>query len=348
MLRITTALSLSFALSLLVGCGAAPTDDDRGGQAEGQAVAAIAIGDTSTCTLSAHGAVECDGRAVGIDDAIAISVGHDHTCAVRRSGKVACFGGNEHGQLGDGTVVAHDQPVDVDGLSDIVGVTAGFSRTCAWTSTGDALCWGSSEFDPHKSAVAPRDQVKPISISIAHVKSISLGGFHACALIEGGTIQCWGANYFGQLGDGTEQAHDSPAPAHIANATQVAAGTHHTCAILADGDVQCWGADIVGQLGQGNVGQPGRHVVEPTKLPDLKRARNIVAASDHTCVLLEGRTAPRCWGYNDVGQVSPGKPYVVRPATIPTGIDDVAVIGSGANRTCAARVDGSVKCWGTN
>ncbi len=343
MFRVSAAAVLvSFSL---IACGGAATEEDRSAQREGRDIAAIAIGDASTCTMSTSGHVECDGRNAGIEDAIAISVGHDHTCAVRQGGRVACFGNNEHGQLGDDTSVSRAQPVDIDGLTDVVGVSAGFHRTCAWTSGGEALCWGTSEYDPHRMIEAPRDVLSPRKLDLAGVKSIALGSFHGCALLESGTVSCWGANYFGQLGDGTEILRETPVAAHVIRVKQIAAGTHHTCALLEAGIVQCWGADLVGQLGEAT-NTPGRHRTEPTDIPDLRRVQSLVAASDHTCVLIEGRTAPRCWGYNDVGQVSPGKPHIVRPVTIPSGIDDVRTIASGANRTCAVRVDGEVTCWG--
>ena len=81
-------------------------------------------------------------------------------------------------------------------------------------------------------------------------------------------------------------------------------------------------------------------------MPTIKRAESISAGGDHTCVKLKGRTAPRCWGYNDVGQVSSDKPYIVRPPTIPNGVDDVMHIASGSQRSCAIKSDGSLYCWG--
>lgn len=328
----------------LVACGGSGPDEDRTGQADDELITAIAIGDAHSCTIRGRGLLECDGRAIA-DDAIAISAGYDHACFVRKTGALACFGGNEHGQLGDGTNAAHEQPVEI-GLQNVAGVTTGFHRTCAWTTNGDAYCFGALELDPHEMLVAPRDATSPVKLDLAHVKSVSLGGFHACALIENGSVQCWGSNYFGQLGLGDEVARAVPTPTSVAGAVAISSGTHHTCAILQDGKVQCWGADIVGQLGEASGGEAGKHRNVPTTIPTLRRARAVVAASDHTCVLMEGRSAPRCWGFNDVGQVSPGLPYIVRPATIPAGIDDVVVIGSGANRTCGVRDDGKMKCWG--
>jgi alpha-tubulin suppressor-like RCC1 family protein len=316
----------ALALGCLFGCSTAP-------DSESTTIAAVSIGDTQTCTISERGEVACDGRAIGINDAIAISVGHDHACVVRQGGRVACFGDDTHGQLGDGT----------SELSNIVGVVAGLHRTCAWNEQGEVLCWGAREYDPHAMIGEPRDLATPTRVEgLSHVKSVSLGGFHGCALIDDGTVRCFGANYFGQLGNGTELPSEAPVTADLSGVTAIATGIHHTCAIAGE-SVYCWGADMLGQLGEAS---NGMHLTTPTLVPSILRADSIAAGGDHTCVKLKGRSAPRCWGYNDVGQVSPGRPYIVRPPTIPTGVDDVSSVASGALRSCAIKTDGSLYCWG--
>jgi alpha-tubulin suppressor-like RCC1 family protein len=345
MRAISSALIVAALTSFcLVGCGSAPDSDSRSAENAENTIAAVSVGDTQTCTLSQRGEVVCDGRAVGINDAVAISVGHDHACAIRQGGRVACFGSNEHGQLGDGTKVANAAPVEVQ-LANVAGITAGFYKTCAWTEEGDAFCWGALEYEPHKMIGAPRDAESPVKLEgLAHVTAVSLGGFHACALINDGSVKCWGANYFGQLGDGTETLSDAPVDARISGVSAIATGTHHTCAIAGEG-VFCWGADLVGQLGDASTGQARS---KPTVMPTLRRAESITAGGDHTCVTLKGRSAPRCWGYNDVGQVSPGSPFIVRPPTIPEGVNDVQAVASGSSRSCAIKTDGALHCWGTN
>jgi len=330
----STALVAALGLCCLIGCGAAADSESRSADKSENSIVAVSVGDTQTCTLSQRGEVVCDGRAIGIKDAIAISVGHDHGCAVRHGGRVECFGSNAHGQLGDGT----------SKLANVVGVTTGFYKTCAWTESGDVSCWGALEYEPHKMIGEPRDTATPVKLEgLSHAKAVSLGGFHACALIDDGTVRCWGANYFGQLGDGTELLSEIPVQARISGVTAIATGTHHSCAIAGDG-IFCWGADIVGQLGDAST--PGQLRSRPTVMPSIQRAESISAGGDHTCVKLKGRSAPRCWGFNDVGQVSPGKPYIVRPPTIPAGVDDVIGLSSGALRSCAIKVDGSLYCWG--
>lgn len=49
----------------------------------------------------------------GLSDAVAIAAGDEHSCAVRSTGAVVCWGRNTFGELGDGTVVDSNTPVEV-------------------------------------------------------------------------------------------------------------------------------------------------------------------------------------------------------------------------------------------
>jgi alpha-tubulin suppressor-like RCC1 family protein len=88
-----------------------------------------------TCALIAGGTVKCqspdpfrgqigDGlnlthhvvRVPGLHGVIAISTSDYYTCAVLTGGGVKCWGGNDEGQLGDGTRQARFRPVGVRGI----------------------------------------------------------------------------------------------------------------------------------------------------------------------------------------------------------------------------------------
>ena len=58
---------------------------------------------------------------------------------------IACWGGNQEGQLGDGTTTGSDTPVEVQGISDAMQVSAGGRSTCAVLSTGHIDCWGETK-----------------------------------------------------------------------------------------------------------------------------------------------------------------------------------------------------------
>ena len=91
-------------------------------------VVEVSVGNANTCVLHRDGGVSCWGRneagevgdgtttprqrperVAGISDAVAVGVskGSDnitaHACALRADGSALCWGGNETGQLGDGT-----------------------------------------------------------------------------------------------------------------------------------------------------------------------------------------------------------------------------------------------------
>jgi hypothetical protein len=187
-------------------------------------VTAITAGWRHTCVLTAAGGVKCwgnnhDGQlgdgtetdrqapvdVIGLSSGVrAISARWRHTCALTEAGGVKCWGGNHHGELGNGTRVDTNTPVDVIGLtSGVKAIAAGWRHTCALTSDGDIKCWGSN----HDGQLGDRtgiDRKAPVEVLMVPGRSIAIaaGGQHTCAM-DSHAITCWGDNEDGQLGDGT-------------------------------------------------------------------------------------------------------------------------------------------------
>src|SRR5262249_33767146 len=85
--------------------------------------------------------------AVPVADAISLASRSSHRCGVRRDRSVWCWGSNLLGQVGDGTNIDRDTPVQVVGLgagADVLQVVAGGLHACARKSDGSVLCWGSN------------------------------------------------------------------------------------------------------------------------------------------------------------------------------------------------------------
>jgi alpha-tubulin suppressor-like RCC1 family protein len=197
----------------------------------------------------------------------AITAGELHTCALTTNGTVQCWGGNEYGQLGDGTDADSTTPVTVmsDGeniLSGVTAISAGAVHTCALTVSGTVKCWGlngfgqlgndSSGTGPHPTPVAVM-----IDDVLSDVTAISSGGLHTCALTTAGMVKCWGLNEFGQLGNDSSDTDPHPTPVTVmsdgddgvlSGVTAIEAGINHTCA-LTDTGMKCWGKNSSGQLG---------------------------------------------------------------------------------------------------
>ena len=130
---------------------------------------------------------------------------------VTNAGYVNCWGNNEHGQLGDGTMVNSSVPVEVPGVTDAAAVAAGWAHTCVLTRAGAVKMLGLQQ----KWRTGQRetaDSSTPVEVSglATGVVSIGTNEDHTCAVTADGAVLCWGLNKFGQLGDGTRISRSVP------------------------------------------------------------------------------------------------------------------------------------------
>jgi alpha-tubulin suppressor-like RCC1 family protein len=79
-------------------------------------------------------------------DWTSIAVGAWHVCGIRTGGALWCKGANESGQLGDGTLTARDNAVQIGADTDWKMLTAGTAFTCGLRTSGDLYCWGSNDY----------------------------------------------------------------------------------------------------------------------------------------------------------------------------------------------------------
>lgn len=99
------------------------------------------------------------------DNISSITASEGHTCAITNSAGMKCWGGNNAGQLGDGTDINRSTPTDVLELSKSVTVIAvGDVHTCAVTGTGAAKCWGNHTFGQLGVGVGPPRNFKPLTV----------------------------------------------------------------------------------------------------------------------------------------------------------------------------------------
>jgi alpha-tubulin suppressor-like RCC1 family protein len=281
--------------------------------------------------------------------ALAVSAGERHTCALTDQGGVNCWGNNEHGQLGNGSMVNSNVPVEVQGLENVTAIAAGWAHTCALTQSGTVKCWGynkNGELGNGKTA----DSSVPVEVSGLSAGAAAIGTKedHTCAVTVDGAVKCWGYNQFGQLGDGTHISRSVPVAVQglYGQAAWVAAGWGHTCVLAAAGGVQCWGNNEFGQLGYG---QEAFERLTPVMIPELQSGViGLSAAGGQTCALVLGGMA-HCWGNNKYGQLGDGTSEVRRSPVAIEGLEQgVGKVAAGWNHTCAVMGGGEVKCWGWN
>src|SRR6185295_6709779 len=121
--------------------------------------------------------------------------------------------------------------------------------------------------------------------------------------------------------------------------------------------MRCWGA--------GNFGQTGYSL--NTALGDNETVDTLVgimlggiptqafeAGGSHTCVVLDTGDV-LCWGANSQGQLGQGSIATIgddeHPAmgtTVDLGGDDVTIVATGLNHSCAVTSLDDLYCWGDN
>jgi alpha-tubulin suppressor-like RCC1 family protein len=303
-----------------------------------------------------------------------LALGDFHSCAVLSDGAVRCWGGNDAGQLGDGTwgpgTSLLDEPAELPSTvrfdARVLQVVGGSSHTCAVLETGVARCWGSNVVGQLAAGGelrltnGPDDPASRIALDRPIVQLAS-GNSHVCALLDNGAVRCWGWNGSGALGAGHTVNLRTPETASTvflaAPAMAITADFDQTCALLTTRKVRCWGRNTAAQLGAGHL---SNLLDETGEAPSrVGEAEGLVIGGGwfHTCLLSEAGV-PACWGTNGFGALGffspdpadirildvPDEP--LRPVTLPDGASAQQIVG-GFDHTCVS-TERTVYCWGSN
>ena len=141
-----------------------------------------------------------------------VTGGEKQTCARRGNRRLYCWGGNEDGQLGDGTIAQRNRPTQVAGhwASWTPVSSAGGEHSCALRSRGRLYCWGNNS-DGHLGDGTLTARHRPTKVPGSRLWSkVSLGAYHTCAISRAKRAYCWGYNGTGQRGDGTTSSTATP------------------------------------------------------------------------------------------------------------------------------------------
>ena len=296
--------------------------------------------------------------------AIKVSAGYYHTCALTKGGGVKCWGRNDMGQLGNETTIDSPVPVDVIGLSSgVIDISAGQYHTCAVLASGAVKCWGSDNDGQcgiygYVYYTTTPEYVFGLNQAVA----VSAGAYHTCALTVQGGVKCWGSNYYGTLGDGTNDFSDLPVDVVglSGGVVAISAGYERSCAVQQDGvlsHIKCWGLHY---LGDGTVNDSNVPVrVQLLSGSTYKSVISISTAEYHSCASFIDKNDSKgviCWGDNWYGQLGDETnndslvPVKVQGAVADLNYPAIEV-DTGGDRSCAILLDKSfgrtiVYCWG--
>jgi len=322
------------------------------------------------------------GPVAGLQGVTQLACGDQHALALRADGTVLAWGRNGTGALGLGNTSDRANPTTVPGLSNVRALAAGQEISLALRADGTVWEWGASSpytspRAPHRlspvqvAGISGAAQIAAGSIygiaigadktnwwhwisGEAPVAQPTVGALNGAARAYGqgfllkadGGALGFGAlsgNGFGNLGDGTVDYREEPAPVvDIANLVQVVTGTWHGMALGADGRVWSWGLDASGQLGRGRF----LHRSVPATVAGLPAVVQVSAGWDHS-MALDASGSLWAWGGNGYAQLGNGSwADLGLPAKL-TGISEVRAVLAGGYFTLALKQDGSLWGWGS-
>ena len=337
------------------------------------------LGDGSTVTRVSATQVGVGAAAVGS----AIYAGEFHSVALGACSKTGAgcsmytWGGNDSGQLGDGTTTGKTVPtlIKATGWLDIAtgGMhTAAVKRDS--TTGGTLWTWGRND-KGQLGVIDTTVRYAPTQITTCTTNGtttavcgttwsrVAAGALHTVAMQQSGAVYSWGANTRGQMGIGTITAgFTSP---WLVSGTKkfksIAAGGDHTLGILDDYTLWVWGANYFGQLGDGTIDDKSAPVQVIGGEGLSNDWRMVSAGGGHNDA---GSDMPSngghslgvktdgtlwAWGSNAYGQLGTGR---TEDAIVPTKIGPAGVIftsvSAGKLHSFAMDDVGKLWAWGYN
>ena len=320
---------------------------------------------------TASGAV---GFPLGVQTAIptsgVISLGIFHSSALTSEGRVFTWGYNYYGQLGDGTILNTNIPIDLTGdlnlgLDEkVVDVELGEYHSMAITSNRRIFTWGRNQYGQLGNGNTV-DSMSPIELPLLSfdseiITSIVVSDFSSAALTSTGRLFAWGQNASGKLGDGT--SIDSNIPIEITNSfvlnagetiTELTFGGNFGAAITSEGRLFTWGSDMQGGLGNGPIltaNVPLPTVIDSTVFGG-EAITDISTGYCHTeAVSSSGKLYT--WGCNSYGQLGDGTlTFNPTPTEIPLSSfaeESIVSVHAGLYYSFAITASGNTYGWGEN
>ena len=274
---------------------------------------------------------------------------YGYSLALKSDGTVWAWGYNFFGQLGDGTNIHRNTPVQVSGLTGAVQISAGSYHSLALKSDGTVWAWGSNGAGELGNGTQTSSRTPVQVLGLSNVVQVSAGGGKfdggtSLALKSDGTVWGWGSSFTGALGEGISSNVLTPVKvAGIANVVQIDLGEGHSLALKPDGTVWAWGDNFYGQLGDGSRSSNKT----PTQVAGLNNVMQVFAAAVGSFALKSDGTV-QGWGYNREGELGAGTDSNQYSPVQASGLFGVVQIGGGSFSTLAIKSDGTLWAWGAN
>jgi uncharacterized repeat protein (TIGR02543 family) len=296
--------------------------------------------------------------------------------AISLNGRVFMWGKNDSGQLGDGSYISKNQPVEItsnfalEKNDKIISISLGDNHSVALSSYGRVFTMGGSNFGQRGSGSSSNTNM-PNSINtrlslLANeiITGIDSGDDHSAAITSKGRIFMWGRNNEGQIGNGTFTNRNTPI--NITDTISLLGNDrimslnlygNQSSILTATGRVFMWGNNSQGQLGDGSYSRKNipTEITSNFSLVESDKIILVSLGTFHSSALSSsGRVF--MWGYDFEGQLGNGKQELnLTTHALPIDITDnfnlidtdkFISVSLGRNHSSAVTQSGRVFFWG--
>jgi alpha-tubulin suppressor-like RCC1 family protein len=267
-----------------------------------------------------------------------------HSIILCIDGTVWTTGSNTSGQLGNGTTINKNSPIQVSGLSDIVAVAAGDFHSLALKNDGTVWAWGDNGYGQLGDGTTTL-KTTPVQVNgLTGVRAIEAGASHSIAIKKDSTVWAWGYNFFGQLGDSTTTNKTSPVKINsLSNIISIDAGDYHSIALKDNGTVYSWGRNNNGQLGDGTIVNKNY----PIALSSINEVVAIATGSNHSLAKKSDETI-WSWGLNQFGQLGDNTTTDKSSPTQILNLSSSIKVTAGLYHSMVFVNDSTILSWGRN
>ena len=264
--------------------------------------------------------------------------------AITKAGELYMWGGNECGQVGDGTTAVRTSPIKV--LENVATVSIDWGTTSAITEAGELYMWGANGYGQVGDGTT-ENKTKPVKVKVLeNVAKVSIDWCTTSAITEAGELYMWGKNGYGQVGDGTTENRTTPVKV-LENVTTVNGDGSTIGAITEAGELYMWGKNDEGELGDGTTEDRTKPFKVLENVATVSIDYDIVGGARNAITQAIKKTGELyVWGWNGYGQVGDG---TTNDRTKPIKVlENVTTVSSDAYTTGAITEAGELYMWGYN
>lgn len=271
-----------------------------------------------------------------------IEGGYYHSIGLKEDGTLWAWGSNEYGQLGNGSSVNSDIPIQIGTASDWDYISAGIYHNFAIKKDGTLWTWGYNGFGVMGIGM---DSDIPVQVGTDNdwaTISTNNGAYFCIAIKKNGTLWAWGNNGQNRLGI---SGGNRSTPTQIGvetNWAKVSVGDRHVIALKKDATLWSWGNNTDGQLGNGNTNQ----INFPTQVGTDNNWHTIRSGFNQSfAIKIDGSLW--AWGKNTSGELGIGN-NSNSPIPVQVGTETNWVSIWSSQSTHALKSDGTLWVWGNN